>query len=77
MGTEEVRRECVMRGNVLNVRWVALMVHVSVLGYGELLGCSGCAEWSKVCFVTWGIVPIGPWAQCSHPISRPGSSVCI
>ena len=38
MGTVEVRGEHVIRGKVLNVWWVALMVHVSVLDYGELLG---------------------------------------
>ena len=75
--TEEVRGEHVIRGKVLNVQWVTLMVHVLLLDYGELLGSSGWEEWSKVCFVTWGIVPVGPQAQCSHLISQLGLSMCI
>ena len=69
IGTVEVRGECVIRGKVLNVQWVALMVHVSVLDYGELLGSGGWEEWSKVWFVMWGIVPISPRAQCLHLIA--------
>ena len=68
IGTAEVRGDCVIGWKVLNVQWVGLMLHVSVLDCGELLGSSGLAEWSKVCFVMWGIVPISPWAQCLHPI---------
>ena len=75
--TEEVRGEHVIRGKVLNVQWAALMVHVLVLDYVELLGRNGCTEWSKVWFVTWGIVPIGPQARCLHPIAQLGLSVCM
>ena len=77
IGTVDMRGECVMRGKVLNVWQAALMVHVSVLDYGELLSSCGCAEWSKVWFVTWGIVPVGPRARCSHLITQVGSSVCM
>ena len=68
--TAEVRGEHVIRGEVLNVQWMTLMVHVSVLDYGELLGSSGLAECSKVWFVMWGMVPVGPRARCSHPITK-------
>ena len=52
MGTVEVRGEDVIKGKVLNVQWGGLMVHVSILDYGEFLGSGSCTEWSKVWFVT-------------------------
>ena len=53
------------------------MICVSVLDCRAFLGSSGLEEWSKVWFVMWGIVPISPWAQCSHPIAQPGLSMCM
>ena len=69
IGTVEVRGECVIREKVLNVWWTALMVPVSVLDYGELLGSGGLAECSKVWFVRWGMVPTSPQAQYLYLIA--------
>ena len=45
-----MRRESVVRGEVLNVQWTTLVVHVLVLDYGEHLGSGGWEEWCKQCF---------------------------
>ena len=75
--TAEVRGEHVIRGKVLNVWWAPLMVHVSVLDYGELLGSGSLEEWSKAWFAMWRIVLISPWAWCWHLIAQLGLSVCM
>ena len=64
-----MRRESVVRGEVFNVQWMTLVVHVSVFDCRVHMGSSGLAEWSKVWFVTWGMVPFDPQAQCSHIIA--------
>ena len=77
IGTAEVRGECVIRGEVLNVWWTTLVVHILVLDYGELLGSSGLAECSQMWFVMWGMVPVSPWVWCLHLIAQLGSSMCM
>ena len=72
-----MRRESVVREEVLNVRWTTLVVHVSVLDCRVLLGSGGLAEWSKVWFVMWGMVPVVSQAWCSHPITWSGLSMCM
>ena len=46
-----MRRESVVRGEVLKVQWTTLGVHVSVLDYGECLDSDGWAKWCRQCFV--------------------------
>ena len=42
-------RESVVRGEVLNVWWMTLVVHVLVLDCRVLLSSSGLAEWHGEC----------------------------
>ena len=72
-----MRRESVVRGEVLNVWWTTLVVHVLALDYREHLGSGGGTEWCKVWLVMWGMVPVNPWARCLYLITRPGSSMCM
>ena len=66
-----------VRGEVLNVQWMTLVVHVSALDYGEHSGSGSWTEWCRVLLVMWGMDPVNPQAQCSHLITQPGSSMCM
>ena len=47
-----MRREGCDKGEILNVRWMTLVVHVLALNCRECLGSGGWTEWCRVWFVT-------------------------